>query len=126
MSGAGFASSRVGSANLDIVARSPWSIPRTIAYSELLTNAATEKHGLPLVRQGAGAEAGFVDLTRQPRPATPATKPTARMEHVAPAEKGYLVGACELLRPEAMGKVEAVQIDVQGSRRTSWMAWRRS
>jgi FkbM family methyltransferase len=88
--------------------------PRSISYAELLANAATDKHWLPLARQGAGAEAGFVDLTRQPPQADAIAASAGHTEPAAVTEKVYLSRACELLNADLMSKIEAVRINVQG------------
>jgi FkbM family methyltransferase len=88
--------------------------PRSAAYTELLANAASDKHWLPLARQGAGAAPGFVDLVRQPPQAAYVASSPEQIVPLVPNETVYVTRACELLNAGAMGQIEAVRINAQG------------
>ena len=95
--------------------------PQAGAHGQLLANAADDPRWLPLLRQGAGETADFVELNLSENSwssslleVTPnhiGAEPTTR---IVGRETIYSNRTRDLLRKDLLGGVEALKIDVQG------------
>ncbi len=95
--------------------------PQTAAYSLLLDSASKDLRWIPLVRGAAGGAAGWAELNLSQNGWSSSIL-EVHPNHVAAENTTRIVGTetiriaktAELMRPELMGQIEALKIDVQG------------
>jgi len=95
--------------------------PQRDAYRALLKNSRLDLRWVPLARQGAGATRAFSTLNIAKNSVSSSIRPVHAnhlraepMTRIVEHERVFVNRSGEMLRPEVMGSIEALKIDVQG------------
>ena len=95
--------------------------PQRSAYAQLVRQAKSDMRWIPLARQGAGSEKGFVDLNISENnwsssvlEVHPNHLRAEMATRIVGTESIYINKSSELLGPQILAEVEALKIDVQG------------